>query len=75
MIIPLSKKDQTGSNCPLITDLIEDEINHEKMSGIKIWLGSLVLKVGIFVSLIYCMNPDETGYKQHQDSSKDVEKP
>ena len=75
MIIPLSKKDQTGSNCPLITDLIEDEINHEKMSGIKIWFGSLVLKVGIFVSLIYCMNPDETGYKQHQDSSKDVEKP
>ena len=74
MIIPLAKKDQTGSNCPLITDLIEDEINHEKMGGIKIWFGSLVLKVGIFVSLIYCMNPDETGYKQ-QDSSKDVEKP
>ena len=74
MILPLAKKDQTGSNCPLVTDLIEDEINHEKMSGLKIWFGSLVLKVGVFVSLIYCMNPDETGYKQQPDTSND-EKP
>ena len=77
MIIPLAKKDQTGSNCPLISDLIEDEINHEKMSGLKIWFGSLVLKVGVFVSIIFCMNPDEKGkgYKQPRDTSNDVQKP
>ena len=77
MITPLSKKDQTGSNCPLISDLIEDEINHEKMSGLNIWFGSLVLKVGIFVSLICCMNPDDKGkgYKKPDNSSGDVEAP
>ena len=77
MILPLAKKDQTGSNCPLISDLIEDEINHEKMGGLKIWFGSLVLKVGVFVSIIVCMNPDEKGkgYKQPRDTSNDVQKP
>ena len=69
MITPLSKKDQTGSNCPLISDLIEDEINHEKMSGLNIWFGSLVLKVAVFVSLIYCANPNEKGkgYKEQRN--------
>tara|TARA_Y100001935_G_scaffold33472_1_gene26824 strand:+ start:10254 stop:11090 length:837 start_codon:yes stop_codon:yes gene_type:complete len=75
MILPLAKKDQTGSNCPLISDLIEDEINHEKMSGLKIWFGSLVLKVGVFVSIIFCMNPDETGYKQQRNPPGDVDEP
>jgi len=77
MIIGLAKKDQTGSNCPLISDLIEDEINHEKMSGLKIWFGSLVLKVGVFVSIIFCMNPDEKGkgYKQPRNPSGDVGEP
>ena len=77
MILPLAKKDQTGSNCPLVTDLIEYEINHEKMSGLKICFGSLVLKVGVFVSIIFCMNPNDKGkgYKQPRNSSGGVEEP
>ena len=56
-IIPLAKKDQTGSNCPLITDLIEDEINNEKKNGLKFLILKLILNISVYISLIYCINP------------------
>ncbi len=56
-IILLAKKDQTGSNCPLITDLIEDEINNEKMYDLKILVGKLLLNIGVYLCLIHCINP------------------
>ena len=39
------------------------------MSGLKIWFGSLVLKVAVFVSLIFCINPDDKGkgYKEQRN--------
>lgn len=71
MTIPLAKKDQSGSNCPLVTDLIEEKINYEKMRDILHCFWLLLLKITIYISLIYCINPSVGVKYEKQDDCND----
>ena len=75
MIIPLQKKDDVGSNCPEITELINYKLHTEKVDGTYIYQISIIFISVMLMTICVCDYFDNESKTNYEVTNGDITNP